>query len=220
MRVPFLALPVLLLTVGASHLAAEPVRITSGVLSFDSGDPLHFVFESSGGLRMTGFDFFSPDNPGSRCMPCAPGTPIALDATFGPGPLGQGSIGPEGAGTAVYYQGSFHFDTGGVTIPAAHGFTITPFTFTGDLAAFLDPSRTGTPFFEASLMGQGRLVFTLTDYRDPPLLITDDMTYVFGDTAPVPEPATMFLAAAGLGYLARRGVRRQRGRVSPDAAAP
>jgi hypothetical protein len=206
MRIPILAPVFLVIALATSQVSAEPVRIVGGVLSFDSGDPLHYVFEGDG-FRLTGFDFFSSDNPGFRCLPCAPGTLIDLDALFGPGDLGQGFFGGDGfldAGTRVFTEGTLRFDTGATLAAAAAGVTSAPFIFTGELAGYLDASRAGVPLFQTSLVGQGRLLFTLAMNEQGGGLITDDMTYVFEDSAPVPEPATVLLAAAGLGCIARR----------------
>ena len=149
MRRANFAIFLLVLTLGvAKTAAADPVELLfPSRLSVDAGDPLEFRFV--GPFGAVGGWIASPwwDNtPAGRCMPCAPGTVINLDATIGPGDLSgrfrqsdsywDSDPADEMAGLThpVYWDGFMNFDTGGATFTATAGWNPDPlarFTFTG-----------------------------------------------------------------------------------------
>ena len=230
MRKAILAILLLVSTWGwARPVSADPVELAfPSRLNVDAGDPLEFRF--FGPFGEVGGWIASPwqDNtPAGRCMPCAPGTVINLDAMIGPGDLsGRGELSNSywdtdpsddlaGLTHPVYWDGFLRFDTGGATFTATAGWNADPlarFTFTGELIGYLDPARTGTPVFHETFAGQGNVYLSLQPYPfdNPTALFFSSNRYEF-DAAqdPVPEPATMLLAGAGLAYIGRRGLRRR-----------
>ncbi|HET7696278.1 MAG TPA: PEP-CTERM sorting domain-containing protein [Vicinamibacterales bacterium] len=167
------------------------------------------------------------------CSPCTPGTSLNLSSnvTIGNWGAGAATIDGQSWGT-VYYTGSLQFAAGSVIVPDVQpqppGLDETvivpafsPFTFTGTLTGFADPSRTGAPLFSIQLAGGGSSPLgavagfgnlgsgTFLDYVD----------YSFNDVASTPEPGSLLLLGSGAAWIAARCRRRRRGkpRLSPAA---
>ena len=213
-----LTIAFLVLTLGwAPYAAADPFQVVSpSRLDWDSGDPLAFSFHGDFGTAagVLFFDVFDDVTLGGRCTPCAPGTVLSADASFGPGLLGEGGFRPPGGDLVpVFWHGTLNFETG-TSVVAARGW-LSPqprFTFTGELSGYANEAGTGAPLFEGAFFGSGYVDLLLGTYdRDPSLLVTEANGYWF-DAAqdPVPEPATMLLAGAGLAYIGRRARARRR----------
>jgi hypothetical protein len=88
-----------------------------------------------------------------------------------------------------------------------------PFTFSGDVRGYLqDPFVVGftEPAFVKTLTGNGTASATfIFNNQEGPLFSVTDLRYDFGDSAPVPEPATFLLAGLGTAVLARKRARRR-----------
>lgn len=103
-RLPrILSILLLFVVATAAHASADPVRVTTGVVGFDSGDPFHFVLRGDG-FEVAGSGDFGTENPGVRCFPCPSGSRITLDAFYeGPDQLGSGIF--SSAERPVFFDG-------------------------------------------------------------------------------------------------------------------
>jgi hypothetical protein len=204
---------------------ADPIRVQTGSMGFDTGDPPGFVFEGEG-FRLSGV--FQPvsRSPALECLPCFPGATINLTSVFGGESvgfnLGQGTVATIGGTTFVQpgsrpidLFGTFEFDATSVTVPPiTEDFRVVltaPFTFNGRMAGFRE-----TKLFETDLEGQGSVLFALTSrggFAMPGVSYSfQGLTYRFEPSDPIPEPATMLLCGTALGglWLRERGKRRRR----------
>jgi len=196
---------VLLLSGSAS---ADPVQVAGGhyVVSFD--DPGDWLLTGSGfSLRGTGLGTILPF---WECGRCATGTPISMDAVLLPGDFGHGSAVLDGATYEnVYWTGRFDFDSG--SVPAGAGVIGSlPFTFAGNLAAYLDESRGGTPLFTRSLVGSGIATIRFYPELQDGAAEVANVHYSFANQTPVPEPATLLLVGGGLAAAVARRRRARR----------
>jgi hypothetical protein len=198
---------------------ADPVRVQSGVVQYDTGDPA--------GLLLQGDDFFLTGvflglgtAPHSACLPsCGEGTEINLSSVFG-GPetgfdLGQVTGATIGGVTYVppilqdtAFVGTLTFNASTVVVSGGtvEGLRLSsPFTFTAQFAAVAD----GTSLFSLDLFGNGQATIGLDRLSNGQYMFSS-MEYRFDSADPVPEPATLLLVGAGIAGLASR--RRSRSR--------
>jgi hypothetical protein len=199
-------------------LYADPVRITSGLLIIPGTSEV-------GSLEMAGTRGFTlrgnTDNVAeafTRCFDpdCVPGTPLGLFVNLG---------GPTLLGATITVDGVTYPDVDTLNSPVFtnmffRGNTIAP-AMTGVRTTITTPfTYDGTVFLDAGngvsveLLGSGvatlRLVpYGLADFPDA--WRVDQIDYLFVDSAPVPEPGTMTLAATALAgaWMARRRARRR-----------
>jgi hypothetical protein len=177
--------------------AADPIRVTGGSLSFDTGGPPSFSLSTSSGQRLEaeGFRIQWP-----ACFyRCAPGVAIPMsivatntaDTTFF-----------RANGVTMHPVMRFVVSATSVTLGSGTEEFRRPFTFTGRLTAYASPDMTGTPAFDVTLIGSGmaRLVMGLEDDGTYSFLSLD---YDFG-ADPIPEPATLLLVGAGAALMWRR----------------
>jgi hypothetical protein len=218
----------LLLSGSARSSWADPIIVQSGGFSVDYGDP-------GTAWSFTGVDFsfaFHIEETGSQyigpfaCLPsCVVGSPIDLSTRYqdlyGVGDstaIGFRQTSPAVFGgvsyPTLYYSGDISFDTAlGAVAP---GVVQQPFTFSGHISAFTNPSLSGPPVFDADLLGTGiaRAVFgrTLLPPDAPPDRVgVLAFSYAFAseDTV-VPEPSTLILVGSMLGAAAVRRRNRRR----------
>jgi len=83
-----------------------------------------------------------------------------------------------------------------------------PFDFSGDIRGYVqDPFAVGftDPAFTKTLTGHGIATGTFVfNGEEGPFFNVTDLRYDFGETAPVPEPATFLLCGFGAAVLALR----------------
>jgi hypothetical protein len=194
--------------------AADPLALTSGLVLFQD-DPAVFLFtgdnfDLSGGgvLQALRGTFWR-----NHCKPsCAPGTTIDFGTTtYG---LSDAAFTPSGFGEVhgvtypqLFYAGEFTF-TGPevVTTAVFEGPLLGAFAFRGQLFAFTNESRTGTPVFAEQLRGVGTArVFAHVD-PDTSLTTLEDLEYTF---TPIPEPSTLLLLGSGF-VVAAKTLRQRR----------
>ncbi len=211
MRQAFLALLLLTMSTFVAPAEADPIRVTDGYVQWDQGDPWVFA------LRAAGFEAVSrptvaatggtSTDPRSYCpdiSPCAPGTPFSLSAVYTGAYLDSG-IWQQDFSRTAYFDGVFDFASGTGIVPG-QGWVDSPFTFTGTLLGYDNPERSGTPFFSQALVGAGQasVYFQETPIIDATGYSVWFLKYDFEDAAPVPEPGTLLLVAAGAAAIAYR----------------
>jgi hypothetical protein len=237
MRVVFALMLVAVTTPAASR--ADPIRIRSGWISFDTGDPPLFRLEGDNFLLEGGGSGENFRTPFDDCRSCLPGALIDMGAVFGGASgqfnLGTGTINGIRYGTAIentVLAGTFLVEAPTVPVPpstAGHIILTRPFVFQGDVALFPGGnSGGGTPIFASTLQGTGvaKVELELARPGQP-----DAGSYHFFDyflrfeesPSVIPEPATGLLLSGGLivGWFVRRchqsrrppGVLRARGRL-------
>jgi hypothetical protein len=226
MRVAFVVLLVVVTTPAASR--ADPIRIRSGLISFDTGDPPLFRLEGDNFLLEGAANKFR--TPFDDCRSCLPGALIDMGAVFG-GPSGQFDLGSAAATiNGITYPstglvGTFLVEAPTVQVPpstAGHIILTRPFVFQGDVAVFPGGnSGGGTPIFASTLQGTGvaKVELELARPGQP-----DAGSYHFFDyflrfeesPSVIPEPATGLLLSGGLivGWFVRR--RCHRSSIPPE----
>jgi PEP-CTERM motif-containing protein len=230
------SLTIVLLLLAASPAGAEPVPITSGFVNF-TDEPGDFSlvgpgFDLSGAwfpTTLSGTFWF--DRCGHPQLPgpggCVPGAVIDFGrTTYGLSPdvsEGSGVIGSV-VHDRLFYSGEWTFDgpsvMSPVTLDEPRLVREGAFTFEGNIAAFLDASRTGTPLFSTSLRGSGvaQAFFGVeTSNSAGDRLIVHDLDYTFEAQEPVPEPSSMLLIGTGLALGVSRFRRRLR---KPESRPP
>ena len=104
---------------------------------------------------------------------------------------------PAGSSTETFV----FLDAFPMSVTATSDFTPTPFFLTGRLAVI--HGETGETLFDDIVSGSGTATWRFsTGLGGGP--VAQSVTYDFSDTAPVPEPATIFLVGAGIAGLAAR----------------
>jgi hypothetical protein len=169
-------------------------------------------------FRLIGADFdlrenelmFYPEWTLATCRPCFAGDMVDLSSTFD-GSAGFGSGSGTIAGTfypSLTYRGTLDFRATPVVFPEVQGppgeaqsvLLNAPFTFTGFITAFSDEREV----FARSLTGAGLASAGFIGVPGGEMWLDDSYpTYAFQAAEPVPEPATLLLAGAGLGAAAR-----------------
>lgn len=215
----------LVLALGTANIAAaDPIRITGGQVELHGfGGTVLLAgerrFTLSARVSVTDGVF----SPHLQCLlpECRPGVPIALEAVWiglslrdGIATL-DGEAFPGVGGLTSPNSAALRFG-GSVIAPPFAGDTAqvsSPFTFQGQ---FTHRGPSGFTIVEP-LFGQGMATLHLRRSGDGLAWQYTDAFYVFD---PVPEPATMLLAGAGLAVIARRGRRASRRRGPASAPLP
>jgi hypothetical protein len=196
--------------------AADPVVITSGQVE---AQPVSAFFR----LIFEGHEFFLraggvaySSTVGLECVPCVPGTIVDLGGSFNL-PIASGAATVDGVTyPEIWVDGmTATFTTPSVIVAGSSVTTISAlFTFSGTISGFLENPLTRPadvpPAFTKSVVGSGRATGTFVLSLDEnPVFTATSLRYDFGQADPVPEPATMFLCAAGAAALAMRRRRRR-----------
>jgi hypothetical protein len=189
--------------VTSTGAAADPVRVTGGSLSFDTGNAPMFSLSTSTGQLFVA-DGFRREWPATCFYQCAPGVAIPM------------SLGVSEHGDPLFFQADgvdlfpamdLVISAPSVTLPepgtpnANLETFLRPFTLTGRLAGYASADRTGTPVFDLTLIGSGTA--TLRMGLENGRYDFSSLDYDF-DAAPVPEPATLLLVGTGAALLWRR----------------
>jgi hypothetical protein len=198
--------------------SADPIVVTSGGFGLHTNDPTFWTFAGDGFVLRGGSDNLpgigSEFREFQTC--CRLGEPVDFSAHITRsttiGELhGRDPVRFNGVSySQVFWTGDLRFDAPPVVIPAglSRSTDLTaPFTFSGQLSAFADPSRSGAPLFSTTLVGTGQATFGVLVFQ-PGRPGIGDLDFVFGPSAsPVPEPATFVLLSTG---FAAAIVRRRR----------
>lgn len=196
---------VIAVQVSATRAAADPVRVTGGSLSFDTGGPPSFSLLTASGQLFVG-EGFQLDWPATCFFQCSPG--VAIPISLGATESDDGSMVFRADGADLFPVMQFVISGTPVTLGSDIGTPngpfedfLRPFTFVGQLSGYASPDRTGTPIFDLTLIGSGtaRLSMALENGR----YSFSSLDYNF-EADPVPEPATLLLVGAGAALIWRR----------------
>jgi hypothetical protein len=224
--------PLCLTLVAAVRVSADPVPIR-GSYSVDYGDPASWFFAGDG-LRLS-FSGFEPINiregyaGAFSCNPCAAGTPIDLSERI-VGLTTAPSISAIVGG--IEYPTPFYSAdwviTGPTVVMAQNslgGARFTePMSFNGRIQVFADGSGSGSPIYDATLVGIGQVSagYANTGFLTPQEGLFNNYAYSWnfnGTAAATPEPSTFLLVGTSILVAARRARRRSRSLRWPSGAA-
>ena len=195
-----------LLFVITPSVYADPLVITSGTASISGTARISYNLIGSN-FSFTGANGDEGNSPATGCHPCSSLNPISLGGFFVGTSLGSGSATLNGMTfNNIDFLGTFSIGGGPVFLSGNSDVTVTvPFTFTGDIMGCTDSVSCGVPLFTTQqLVGQGFVtaMFTFSGTANGATLYDfKSMDFTF-TSAPVPEPMTITLLAAGLAGLA------------------
>jgi hypothetical protein len=195
-----------LLFVITPSVYADPLVITSGTASISGTARISYNLIGQN-FSFTGANGDEGNAPATNCHPCSSLNPIGLGGFFVGTSLGSGSATLNGSTfNNIDFLGTFNIGGGPVFLSGTSDVTvIVPFSFSGDIMGCTDSVFCGVPLFTTQqLVGQGFVtaVFTFSGTANGATLYDfKSMDFTF-TSAPVPEPMTISLLAAGLIGLA------------------
>lgn len=166
--------------------AADPIQITSGFLTVGGVQDLF----SRGFLRAISFDFSTDEFQVAGSESDGPPQQV-----LAPSLAGTWTWTPTGGSTELVVLSS------NLSVTATPGSAPSPFLLSGTLSVF--DRLTGATLFSGTVFGSGTATWQFVTTPTGGSVVSG-VTYEFADVAPVPEPATVLLLAAGLAGVAAR----------------
>jgi hypothetical protein len=199
MKAVLLALMAVAFALVASGASADPIVVTSGnvFVGAPSGLDPPFGFTLTGnGTTINGVDFalgFGGVTPGQTVNLSTSVTP-SID-------LGPTSSTVNGTTYTAWLGGHLDFSAVPFTAPASKPGSIfsfaAPFTMTGTIGGFTNPSLNGKPLFSVDLRGRGTASTSVRDVGGF-FLVQLGTAYDFAPGSPTPEPGTVLMIGTAL----------------------
>jgi PEP-CTERM motif len=204
---------IFVLAVGfTGRAAAEPVSVSSGVISLSSEGGLFYTFTGPGFHATKDFAPFHWDETALDIGCFNEGgcgnqeVASFTTGTFENAPLGSGDAIVGGTSYSnIDFRGSWQLTSPGAPLPDGpdpFAQLTAPFSFQGTLIG----SREGLDLFEASLIGSGEVRAFIARIGPGGWQLDEAaaIQYLFTDAEPLPEPDTLLLIGSGLAGLGAR----------------
>jgi hypothetical protein len=182
--------------------AADPIRVTAGLLHFEGPDPFIGFHFSGAELDVTGKGFADAGLDVIRHeVVLRDGAAADISVEI---PLDRGVSARLGNGSDMSTAGAFRFDAAPTRLTHCTGprpivcNASSTFRFSGDLRLV---DALGNIVFSESLSGRGRVAATISGRQEDPLIgLPLALSFDFGATL-TPEPPSLILIAVAIGGL-------------------